>query len=376
MAQSRVPLVKPDLPALPDIADELLTALESSKVTNFGPHVVALEEEVEARLTVPALAVSSGTSGLVFALQAMGVGVGDEVAMPSFTFAATGQATLYAGATPVFVEVGDDGLIDPDDLRQVLSTRPKVKVVVPVHTYGQPADVDSLSELAGAGERPIGLLYDAAHAFGSEADGRPVGSFGDAEVFSLSATKALVSIEGGLVTSANTDFMERIRYMRNYGIAANYETWLPGMNSKMSEFHAVVGRFNLRRIDELLETRERKAKVYFDLLAEVPDVSQIPVREGIRHTYKDFTVRLQGTASLNRDALMKQLAERGVETRAYFHPPLHQHRHFNRYVDRELPRTDALASSVLVIPFFTSITEDEMAYVATTLTDAIRDLGL
>ncbi|MEM2045741.1 MAG: DegT/DnrJ/EryC1/StrS family aminotransferase [Candidatus Bathyarchaeia archaeon] len=374
---TKIPLIKPDLPSLEAIEKPFREILESGKITNFGKYVAAFEEEASAYLGTQVVTVSSGTMGLIFALQALGLQPGQKVILPSFTFMATAQAVLYAGGVPVFAEIENDLTLSPSDLEALLSRHKDVAIVLPVHTYGLPCRVDEIQQVVDEASRrlsrPIAVLYDAAHAFGAALkDGRRVGTFGTAEVFSLSVTKVLVSVEGGMVSSRNPEIIERIRKMRNYGIEANYDAHWPGLNGKMSEFHAIIGLYNLRRLDALLQERARKARYYIEQIRTHTHFEPPPWPEGVTHTFKDFTVLVPEALSDRRDAVMAVLGERGVETRAYFYPPVHEQWFFRRFADRPLPRTEALARRVITIPFYTTITEEEMDYVVKALQEAER----
>src|SRR5437762_5612429 len=199
-----VPLIKADLPSLELLEAPLREILASGQITNFGKYVTAFERRAGEYLGSRVATTSSGTMALIFALQALGLGERKKAILPSFTFVATAQAVQYAGGVPLFAEVRDDLTLDPADLEKLLEKHQDVAVVIGVHTYGLPCQVDEIQrivdEAARKRGRRIALVYDAAHAFGSAVDGRRVGTFGDAEVFSLSVTKALVSVEGGLVS--------------------------------------------------------------------------------------------------------------------------------------------------------------------------------
>jgi dTDP-4-amino-4,6-dideoxygalactose transaminase len=342
--------------------------LSNGKITNFGKYVNAFEKEASDFLGAETVTTSSGTMGLLLTLQALGLEPGQKVIVPSFTFMATGQAILYAGGIPVFAECEDDLNMSPADLERLLAQHDNVGAVVPVHVYGLPARTGEIeavvAEAARKCGRKIALMYDAAHAFGSSVGGRKVGTFGDAEVFSLSVTKMLVSVEGGLTASRNPDTIGLVRKMRGYGIEANYDAQWPGLNGKMSEFHAIIGLYNLRRLGALMEKRQKAARFYLDRVRQRTSFHTFPWPEGVQHTFKDFTVLVPPGAADRRDAVMASLQDQGVETRAYFHPPVHQQGWFKRFADRPLPRTDDLASRVITLPFYTSITEEEMDYVA------------
>jgi dTDP-4-amino-4,6-dideoxygalactose transaminase len=375
---TKIPLIKPDLPPFELIESGFREILDNGRITNFGRYVTQFEEEASAYLGTPVVTVSSGSMALLFALQAMGLKPGQKVILPSFTFIATAQAVCYAGGVPVFAEIEDDLTLSPADLKTLLARHADVTVVMPIHTYGLPCRVDEIQavvdEAARRRSRPIGMLYDAAHAFGTALNGRRVGTFGTAEAFSLSATKVLVSVEGGMVSSRDAEIIRRIRKMRNYGIEENYDAYWPGLNGKMSEFHAIIALHNLRRLETLLRERQCKARYYLERLRQCTGFQILPWPQDVVHTFKDFTVLVPEAMADQRDAVMGFLQERGIETRAYFYPPVHEQHFFQRFADRPLPRTAAMARRVITLPFYTVMSEPEMDHVVSALAEAERKL--
>ena len=370
----RVPLAKPDLPDFALLEDGFREILETGKITNFGKYVRAFEVEASAFLDAEVVTVSSGTAGLILALQASGLQPGDKVILPSFTFMATAQAVLYAGGIPLFVDINRDLTLSTEDLETLLSQHEDVTAILSVHTFGLPARADEIQAVVDKAmqrrSRPISVLYDAAHAFGSACGERRIGTFGDAEVFSLSATKVLVSVEGGIVSSSNPDLVGRIRQMRNYGIGRHYNACRPGLNGKMSEFHALIGLHNLRRLPELLAERQRKARYYRDNIQAGTYFEVLPWPVNVTHTFKDFAVLLPRAHACRRDEIMAFMKQRGIETRAYFDPPLHKQDLFQCFADRLLPNTEEAARRVMSLPFYTTIGETEINYVVRCLEDA------
>lgn len=375
-----IPLIKADLPSLEDIREPIEEILANGRITNFGKYVRQFEEETGAYLGTQTAAVSSGTVGLIFALSALELKPGEKVILPSFTFVASAQAVLYAGGIPLFADVDDDLNISVSDLERLLNEHADVGAVIAVHMYGLPARAREIervvTEASQRHGRRIGLLFDAAHAFGSSSDGQKVGGFGDVEVFSLSVTKVLVTVEGGLVSSRDPEIIRRVQFMRNYGIQSNYNAHFPGVNGKMSEFHAIVGLHNLRRIDTLLAERQRKARYLRDQIENRTSFRAAGWPEGVTHTFKDFTILVPGEdGEQKRDQVMRFLGERGVETRAYFYPPVHEQAFFSRFADRPLPKTACLSRRVITLPFFTSLTEEEMNHMVETLEQADKELA-
>ncbi|MBI1748348.1 MAG: DegT/DnrJ/EryC1/StrS family aminotransferase [Acidobacteria bacterium] len=372
----KVPLIKPDLPAFHEIEGPFREVLESGKITNFGQFVTQFEADAGAFLGTQVATVSSGTLGLILTLQALGLERGQKVILPSFTFMATAQAVLYAGGVPVFADIGEDMTLSPTDLETLLNRHEDVAVVLPVHMYGLPCQVGKISQVVNEAAqrlgRSIAILYDAAHAFGAELGGQRVGSFGAAEVFSLSVTKLLVSVEGGLVSSRDPDLIRVIRRMRNYGIEQNYDAQWPGLNGKMSELHAIIGLQNLRKVRENLAVRTEKAAHYTRYIEDSTCFRTIPVPPESTHTFKDFTVLVPPSMRKKRDAIIRFLSNMGVETRAYFDPPVHRQSYFMRFATRTLPTTEDYARRVITLPFFTSISEAEMSRVVAALAEAER----
>jgi dTDP-4-amino-4,6-dideoxygalactose transaminase len=370
---TRVSLIKPDLPSFDELEAPFREIIESGRITNFGKYVTQFEEAVGAYLGTEVATLSSGTMGLLFTLQALGLERGQKVILPSFTFMATAQAVLYAGGVPVFAEIGDDLTLSPADLEALLSRDDDVAAVMPVHMYGLPCQVDEIQQVvdrfSGRRGRPISILSDAAHALGSSLNGRQVGSFGTAEVFSLSVTKILVSVEGGMVSSRDQRLIERIRKMRNYGIEASYNTHWPGLNGKMSEFHAAIGVRNMHRLPGLLATRQEKARYYASRVEQATSFRLTAWPTGVVHTFKDFSIVVPPHLKDRRDQIIAALGERGIETRAYFFPPVHEQQFFRRFADRALPVTEDFSRRVITLPFYTTMGDAEIDYVVQALRD-------
>lgn len=375
---NRVPLIKADLPPFEAIEGPIREILDNGRITNFGKYVTQFEEEVGLYLGTHTATVSSGTMGLILTLQALGLRPGDKVVVPSFTFMATAQAILYAGGIPLFAEIGEDFTISTEDLEQLLAKHDTIGAVLPVHMYGLPCQVSEIERLVEAASkrcgRAIPVLYDAAHAFGSSLNGNRVGTFGAAEVFSLSVTKALVSVEGGMISSRDPELIHRIRKMRNYGIHENYDAGSPGLNGKMSEFHAIIGLWNLSRLDHVITERQRKAGEYRTLIESRTHFEILAWPRGIVQTWKDFTILFPKDIAPRRTEAIELLKEKGIETRAYFFPPVHEQGYFKRFQDRPLPKTEELSRRVLTLPFYTQMTGAEMEEVVEALEEVEKSM--
>lgn len=359
---ARVPIVRPHLgPYKEEVRRELDSILDSGQVTN-GPRVRAFETEAARLCGVPhAVALSSCTSGLLLTLHAWGVR-GREVIMPSFSFAATAHAAYWAGAKIVFADCDARTLnVSADDVRKKIT--PRTAALVAVHVFGNPCDPKPLEELAQ--DHGLKLLFDSAHAIGASHRSRPVGSFGHAEAFSLSPTKVLVTMEGGLVTTADADLAARLRVLRNYGNLADYQVDLPGLNARMTEVSAALGTAMARDVPQLVKARNTYADLYRRLLAGVPGLSVQETTPGGVHAYKDFTLLVDETRfGLTRDQLHERLHAAGIECKKYFDPPMHRLRAYRDAGGGPLPVTDLVARRVLSIPLHSRMDEATVREVA------------
>ena len=311
-----------------------------------GTEVAAFEREfgaalVDGRATV---AVNSGTSGLHLGLLAAGVGPGDEVIVPSFTFAATANAVALTGATPVFADIEPEHFgLDPESVRQVITDR--TVGVMPVHLYGHPADVVALGRLAAS--RGLMVFEDAAQAHGATLDGRPVGAFGDFAMFSLYPTKNMTSGEGGMVTTADAELERRLRLLRNQGMDRQYHNELVGFNARMTDIHAAIGRVQLTRLTGWTSTRRHNAAYLTEHLAAVVTPGVAP---GATHVYHQYTIRVPE----DRDGFAAALREEhGIGSGIYYPVPVHRLPSFSR--DEDLPVTDKAAREVLSLPVHPSL---------------------
>ncbi|MCE4027321.1 DegT/DnrJ/EryC1/StrS family aminotransferase [Microbacterium sp. Au-Mic1] len=344
-------------PAKPIIGDEEREAVDRvlrSGMVAQGPEVAAFEAEFSAHFVQgrPAVAVNSGTAGLHLGLLAAGVGPGDEVIVPSFTFAATGNSVALTGATPVFVDIEPDTFtLDPDAVAAAVTS--KTKGVLPVHLYGHPARMRELEALAA--ETGIALYEDAAQAHGAALDGRPVGTFGEFAMFSLYPTKNMTSGEGGMVSTATDEIARMVKLLRNQGMERQYENEVIGFNARMTDIHAAIGRVQLTKVDGWTTTRQENA-AFLD--ANLQGVVVPPVAEGAVHVYHQYTVRVPE----DRDGFVAALKEEHqVGAGVYY--PIPNHRlpslaHFAPGLD--LPETERAAREVVSLPVHPSLSQNDL----------------
>ncbi|MDR2322311.1 MAG: DegT/DnrJ/EryC1/StrS family aminotransferase [Microbacterium sp.] len=344
-------------PAKPIIGDDEREAVDRvlrSGMVAQGPEVAAFEAEFSAHFVQgrPAVAVNSGTAGLHLGLLAAGVGPGDEVIVPSFTFAATGNSVALTGATPVFVDIEPDTFtLDPDAVAAAVTS--KTRGVLPVHLYGHPARMRELEALAA--EKGIALYEDAAQAHGAALDGRPVGTFGEFAMFSLYPTKNMTSGEGGMVSTATAEIARMVKLLRNQGMERQYENEVIGFNARMTDIHAAIGRVQLTKVDAWTRTRQDNA-AFLD--ANLRGVVVPPVADGAMHVYHQYTVRVPE----DRDGFVKALKEEhNVGAGVYY--PIPNHRlpslaHFAPGV--ELPETERAAREVVSLPVHPSLSQNDL----------------
>lgn len=314
-----------------------------------GPEVTAFEAEFAAALTPGAtcVAVSSGTTGLHLGLLAAGVGPGDEVVVPSFSFAATANAVALTGATPVFADVDPRTLcLDAASVKDVLTAR--TVGVMPVHLYGQAADMTAITELAH--QHGLDVFEDAAQAHGATWQGQAVGTFGRFGVFSLYPTKNMTSGEGGMVSTTDDAVTERLRLLRNQGMKVRYDNELVGHNGRMSDLHAAIGRVQLGRLTGFTAARHANAARLTAGLGDQRGLMLPSVDDRARTVWHQYTVRVP-----DRDRVARTLAEEhGIGTGVYYPTPIHRLRVYDQ--DLDLPVTEAACREVLSLPVHPALT--------------------
>lgn len=341
-------------PAKPIIGDEERAAVDRvmrSGMIAQGPEVAAFESEFSEHfgLDRACVAVNSGTSGLHLGLLSCGVKPGDEVIVPSFTFAATANSVALTGATPIFVDIDADSFcLDPAAVEAAITD--KTVGVMPVHLYGHPADMPAYQTLAE--KHDILLFEDAAQAHGASLHGTPVGAFGSFAMFSLYPTKNMTSGEGGMV-SVGTDEIERLmRLYRNQGMQRQYENEVVGFNNRMTDIHAAIGRVQLTKVGAWTTQRQDNAAF---LTANLEGVTPPPVAEGAVHVYHQYTIRV----AEDRDGLAAALKDEYAVGSGMFYPiPNHRLAPFQSPVD--LPQTELAARECLSLPVHPSLSQGDL----------------
>lgn len=349
-----------------DIEPAVRAVMESQRFI-LGPEVEALEREAAAYCGCRvAVGVSSGTDALLLALTAEGIGPGDEVITSPYTFFATGGSIARTGARPVFADIDPDSFnLEPDAVAAVVSDR--TRAIVPVHLYGQCADMGRLLEIAAA--KNIAVIEDAAQAIGAERDGRRAGAAGRAGCFSFFPSKNLGGFgDGGLITTQDEAHAEQLLALRVHGSKQRYVHEEIGGNFRLDALQAAVLRIKLRHLDDWTAARQAHAARYGELfedagLTAAGKITPPPVLPG-RHVFNQYVIRAQ-----DRDGLMRHLREQGIGCEIYYPIPLHRQRCFSDlgYPEGAFPESERAARETLALPVYPELPEDAQACVAETI---------
>jgi perosamine synthetase len=328
-----------------------------------GPEVAAFEDEFSALVAGHhCVAVNSGTSALHLGLLAAGIGPGDEVIVPSFSFAATANAVRLAGADPVFVDIEADSFcIDPAAVAAAVTDR--TAAVMPVHLYGHPAAMEQLGKVAD--RHGLLVIEDAAQAHGAELGSRPVGSIGAVAAFSFYPTKNMTTGEGGMIVTADAEVARQARLLRNQGMEQRYRNEVVGFNTRMTDIGAAIGRVQLGKLTGWTERRRGNARVLDEGLSGIEAVVTPPVASGARHVYHQYTIRVPA----DRDAALERLAAAGVGAAVYYPVPIHRLPSFG--LDLDLPVTETAAGQVLSLPVHPALTDEDLATIVATVREAV-----
>jgi dTDP-4-amino-4,6-dideoxygalactose transaminase len=330
-------------------------------LTNHGPLVLELEQRIADFVGVPyCIATCNATVALEIAIRA--AGLTEEVLVPAFTFVATAHALEWLGLTPIFCDVDPrTHNIDPADAERRITDR--TSGLIGVHVWGRPCPVEALDALAR--RRRLTLLYDAAHAFACTVNGRMIGRYGLAEVFSFHATKFFNTFEGGAIVTSDRDFAARARLMSNFGFTGYDQVDEVGTNGKMTEVAAAMGLTSFDALDGFVEVNHRNYNAYRARLAPLPGLHLAAYDDRERCNYQYVVVEVDAARTgISRDVLYRALWAENVRARRYFHPACHRMAPYRtRGLDR-LPETERLTGRVLSLPTGTAVSEAEIAQVA------------
>jgi perosamine synthetase len=354
-----IPIARPDLGQ--EEIDALADVIRSGMVAQ-GPKVAELERRFAEYTGVRhCVATANGTLALMAIFEGLGLGPGDEVVTVSHTFAATANAILSTGATPVFVDIEPDTYLI-DAKRIEASITPRTRAIVPVHLYGLVADMDMIQAIAD--RHGLTVVEDACQAHGATYRDRRAGSFGHGG-FSLYATKNMTTAEGGFITTDDDELADFVRRYRNQGMRARYQFEMLGFNYRMTDLNAAIGLVQLDKLPAGIERRRAIAARYDEAFADLPVATPV-TPEGRTHVYHQYIVRV-GPA---RDQILEALKESGVGADVYYPLPVHRQGYIQeRGLHADLPITDGVVAETLALPIYPRLTDDEQ----TTVIEAMRD---
>ncbi|WP_435924337.1 DegT/DnrJ/EryC1/StrS family aminotransferase [Paenibacillus sp. DYY-L-2] len=360
-----VPLARQFQSILPEMVAAITETIESGKYV-LGPNVKKLESEISGYLGGShAVGVANGTDALVLTLDALGIGPGDEVITTPFTFFASAEAISRVGAVPVFADIDPDTYcIDPARIEEKIT--PATKAIIPVHLFGQSADMDEIMDIAD--RHGLKVIEDACQAFGAEYKGRRVGSIGHAACFSFFPTKNLGTVgDGGLIVTSDDELARRLRLLRQHGSDKKYYHTTLGYNSRLDELHAAILRIALTKIDDWNKERMRLAGRYREALKELPFLAISPEQGDRTHIYHLFCVE-----SAQREKLLEALQHQNIQSGVYYPRPLHLqevYAHLN-YGPGDFPVAERLSEQLFALPIGAFLYEEEQDQVIAALRTA------
>ncbi len=360
------------------IRDEIRAAVEevlSSQQFILGRQGAALEEEIARHCgAAHGVGVASGTDALILALRACGVGPGDEVLLPPFTFVATGSAVSALGARPVFADIDPATFnLDPGEVEKRVT--PRTRAIVVVHLYGLSADMDPI--LASARARKLPVIEDNAQAIGASYKGKRTGSLGDAACISFYPTKNLGAYgDAGMLVTNSAEIAARVRTLRNHGQTGKYVSSEPGWNSRLDELQAAILRVKRKHLPEWQRARQQHAAEYDALLKKIPGVVTPVVPAGCEHVYHQYTARFPQASPARpplRDRVQQFLAERKIGSTVYYPAPLHLQPLYAALGHKpgDFPHAERAAQEVLSLPMYPELRPEQIRRVAETLAEAV-----
>ena len=360
MDKNIITVTSPLLPDLEEFTKMLQEVWDSKWITNNGSFHKQLEKALAEYLKVPYVSLfTNGTLPLITALQALRI-TGEVITTP-YSFVATTHSLWWNGIKPVFVDIEwETGCIDPNKIEAAIT--PKTTAIMPVHVYGKPCDTEAIQSIAD--KYGLKVIYDAAHAFGVEVNGKSVLKAGDMSTLSFHATKVYNTVEGGAMIMHDEKTKKRIDYLKNFGFAGETEVIAPGINSKMDEMRSAYGLLNLRQVDDAIEARHQVAIQYRNALRDVEGIEFWDDIPGMRHNYSYFPIFVdEQKYGMSRDELYFKMKEQGVLGRRYFYPLISEfstYRGLPSATKENLPVAHKMANSVICLPMHHALKEEDI----------------
>jgi dTDP-4-amino-4,6-dideoxygalactose transaminase len=346
-------VTQPLLPDLNSLQLEIQEIFESKWVTNHGVKHNLLEKRLEETLKVPNVSVfNNGTIALLTALKALDLPRGSEVITTPFTFPATPHSISWNGLKPVFCDIEPDTMtIDPQKIEELIT--PNTSAILPVHVYGFPCDVNKIDEIAK--KHDLKVIYDGAHTFSTEINGRGIGTYGDITLFSFHATKLFNTIEGGCLSYKNNELKMKIYNLRNFGIKNEEEVVDIGINGKMNEIQASIGLLNLKLYKEEQFKRMEIKKLYMEQLGNIENIKIPKMPENTTDSFQYFPIIIEDGFPINRDQIYEELKKHQIFTRKYFYPLCSDYDVYKNLESSSisnLPVANDLKNKVLCLPYY------------------------
>ncbi|MBI5392786.1 DegT/DnrJ/EryC1/StrS aminotransferase family protein [Candidatus Woesearchaeota archaeon] len=336
--------------------------IKTNWISSKGAYVTQFEKQFSKYCqTDYGIAVANGTVALHLALLALDIKKGDEVIIPDFTFAATINAILYTGATPVLVDVEQNtGNIDVNKIKEKITSR--TKAIMPVHIYGNPCKIDEIKDLCSS--RNLYLIEDCAEAHGAEYKKKKVGSFSDIACFSFFGNKIITTGEGGMCITNNEELAEKMRVLKDHGMSKNKRYWheIIGYNYRLTNIQAAIGVAQLENIDKFIDTRRKNAKLYNSLLQDTKGITLQEEGKYAKHVYWMYSILLNKDAKLSRTEIMQKLKSVGIETREFFYP-LHIMPPYKQFAIGKYPVTDYISQKGMNLPSSSRLSKDDVCYI-------------
>ncbi len=358
---------------MPKIGEEeaqaVLEVMRKGPLTNAlgqGPKVLEFERNYAKFAGVKhAVAVNTGTAALHAAILAVGIKPGDEVIVPSFTFVATAESVVLAGAKPVFADIDPETYtLSPLDAQKAITK--KTKAILPVDLYGYSADMKPLREIAD--KHDLAIVEDAAQAHGTTYAGKPAGSFADAACWSLYASKNMTTGEGGMVTTDDDEIDERLRLIRNHGEKAKYASLMLGSNYRMPELEAAIGVVQLGKLPSFVAKRRQNAQQLSKMLEKSKRLKLPSESESQQHSWYLYTVKLKDGTQEERNMILQELKHKEISAEAYYVNPVHTMPFYrDNFGGRSLPETEKAAKQVFSLPVHPGVTSEQIEYIGRTL---------
>ena len=360
MTNNTITVTSPLLPNLSEFEKYLEDIWQRKWITNNGHYHQELEKALAEYLKVPYISLfTNGTLPLITALQALRI-TGEVITTP-YSFVATTHALWWNGIKPVFVDIDPEtGNIDPTKIEAAIT--PKTTAIMPVHVYGKPCKTKEIQDIAD--KYGLKIIYDAAHAFGVEVDGKSILNEGDISTLSFHATKVFNTVEGGAMVMHDEKTKKRIVYLKNFGFANEVEVIAPGINSKMDEIRAAYGLINLKQVDAAIESRRKTAIKYRDALRNVEGITFFDDMPGVKHNYSYFPIFVDAQKfGMTRDELYAKMKDRNVLGRRYFYPLISTfstYRGLESAKPENLPVAHKMAEQVICLPMYAGLTDEDV----------------